>query len=277
MSFSEITSVSQNNHSFKKRKIELKEDNYRRDSFDDRFCDDLCEEILQYLSVEDKFRLEGVSKQFQRTVFHDVYELNLVDTDFLTEKLDKLIKKFQRLDCLQKLKRFSVVLCDFDFRLLLPELKAFPALKTLKLWTDYTCLYSTFSFEAFEGFSNITHLTLRLCLYSKGGLYEARLKNIDINLPNLQYLEIIDTFDTTPKGVKQMADILSRLSRLETLKLKFKSGVDFKPIEEQITKKCRKIKEIKIGSVSDKDSDNYLYLNFNVEFIYPFFYEYNYS
>ena len=51
------------------------EDNYRRDSFDDRFCDDLCEEILQYLSFEDK--LEGVSKQFQRTVLKKHYELTI--------------------------------------------------------------------------------------------------------------------------------------------------------------------------------------------------------
>ena len=35
---------------------------------------------------------------------------------------------------------------------------------------------------------------------------------IDINLPNLQYLEIKDIFDTTPEGVTKMADILSRLS-----------------------------------------------------------------
>ena len=38
-----------------------------RQSFSDRICDDLCEEILQYLSLEDKLKLEGVSKQFQRT------------------------------------------------------------------------------------------------------------------------------------------------------------------------------------------------------------------
>ena len=54
---------------------ERKDDNYRRDSFDDRFCDDLCEDILQYLSLEDKLKLESVSKQFQRTVFQRQNEL----------------------------------------------------------------------------------------------------------------------------------------------------------------------------------------------------------
>ena len=64
-----------NSHSLNERKVESKEDNYRRDSFDDRFCDDLCEEILQYLSLEDKLRLNCVSKQFHRILFKKQYEL----------------------------------------------------------------------------------------------------------------------------------------------------------------------------------------------------------
>ena len=73
-----LRSDSQNSHSFSDclvNKFESKEDNYRRDSFDDRFCDDLCEDILQYLSFEDKLRLQCVSKQFQRTVFQRQCEL----------------------------------------------------------------------------------------------------------------------------------------------------------------------------------------------------------
>ena len=55
-------SIRQNNHSLNERK----EDNYRRDSFEDRFCDDLCEDILQYMSLKDKLRLECVSKTVSR-------------------------------------------------------------------------------------------------------------------------------------------------------------------------------------------------------------------
>ena len=47
----------------------MKSKNYRRDSFDIRVCDDLCEVILQFLSLEDKLKLESVSKQFKRTLF----------------------------------------------------------------------------------------------------------------------------------------------------------------------------------------------------------------
>ena len=81
MSSSETTSVSQISHSLNEIKIESKEDNYRRDSFDNRFCDDLCEDILQYLPLKDRFRLQCVSKQFQTTVFQSIYELDLDERD----------------------------------------------------------------------------------------------------------------------------------------------------------------------------------------------------
>src|SRR5437868_7389736 len=53
----------------KRKGIELTNYSQMKDSFDVRVCDDLSEELLQYLTIEDKLRLECVSKQFQRTVF----------------------------------------------------------------------------------------------------------------------------------------------------------------------------------------------------------------
>ena len=47
------------------------------DSFDDRICDDLSEVLLQFLPLEDKIRLECVSKQFQRTVFRKQFTITL--------------------------------------------------------------------------------------------------------------------------------------------------------------------------------------------------------
>ena len=280
MSSSETRSVSDNNRSLNESKIELKEVNYRRDSFDDRFCDDLSEVILQYLPLKYKLRLEGVSKQFQRTVFNKLYELDLDATPIrVIQILDTLAKKSQRLDCLQKVKIFTYYSSALDFSSILSGLKAFPALKTLKLETYLNqCVdcNQIFSFELFKGLSNITHLSLSFKW--EDYLKHPILKGIDINLPNLQYLEIIDIFHTSPKGVTQMADILSRLSRLETLKLNFKSGVDFKSIKEQISKKCRKIKEIEIGSVSDNVSDNCQYrFSDNGYYGYGSYYEHDYN
>ena len=135
-----------------------------------------------------------------------------------------------------------------DIKHLFSQLKAFPALKRLNLWL-YFCknnidVNQLFSFELFKGLSNITHL--KLCFGCTQTLKDSILTDIDINLPNLQYLEIIDVFYTTPKGVTQLAKILSRLSRLETLKLYFTSKVNLKPIENKIIQKCRKIKKIMI-------------------------------
>ena len=151
------------------------------------------------------------------------------------------------------------IFCRFDFnyqnsdlRQLLSHLKAFPALKRLNLWLhldnnegeDNIDVNQLFSFDLFKGFENITHFSLLF-----NGKEDSILKGIDINLPKLQFLKISCIFDTTPEEVKEMANILSRLSRLETLELKFKSGVDFKPIEEQITEKCRKIRKIEMKTV----------------------------
>ena len=121
--------------------------------------------------------------------------------------------------------------CRFDFyqisdiRQLLFQLKLFSELKRLNLWLNFDHnedednidVNQLFSFELFKGFSNISHLTISFDL--KTNLKDSILKEIDINLPKLQYLEIKDKFETTPEGVKQMADIFSRLSRLETLEI----------------------------------------------------------
>ena len=165
-------------------------------------------------------------------------------------------------DLLKQMSNICLNLKSIDFHILIDKnseirqffslLKAFPALKRLNLWLNFVDnegedsidFNQLFSFELFKGFENITHLTL--CFNLRQTLKESILKDIDINLPKLQYLEITDTFDITSEVVTQMSDILSRLSRLETLKLYFKSGVDFKPIEEQITNKCRKIRKIEI-------------------------------
>ena len=434
----------------------LRSDSQNRQSFSDRICDDLCEEILQYLSLEDKLKLEGVSKQFQRTIFqqqnelyinmrgpkehirhliikdlrirrdfnyyyiedqslysfeallkkcpnitliqlngynrgdpyynpnkiNQIFRLIIENCDNLREVIlshhmnDRIFEEFHQkfgpklkyfsfvrklvdlslfpniekvemynvhddsifqqlkldkfkqlmisinqgqehmfqtfIDNFSKITHFSVnfwsgnenaiskslknisnlkhlihfafhmfgennnifysllkqmanncqnlksIECNFnieqnsDIRQLLSQMITFPALKRLKLRFDLiynegedNIEFSVFSFELFKGFSNITHLSLYI--NRRLTLKESILKDIDINLPNLQYLEIDYPFDTTPEGVTQMADILSRLSRLQTIRFIFFFGINFKPFEEQITKNCRKIRKIKIN------------------------------
>ena len=151
--------------------------------------------------------------------------------------------------------RLTINRKNSNIKQFLSQMTTFPALKRLNLellfvdneGNDNIDVNQLFSFELFKGFENITHLSLTFDWSQT--LKDSILKEIDINLPKLQYLEIKHRFDTTPEGVTQMADILSRLSRLQRIQLEFKSGIDFKPIEEQITKKCRKIEEIKLSNI----------------------------
>ena len=77
----------------------------KRQSFDERICDDLSEVILQYLPLESKLRLECVSKQFQRTILGSQRTLDIVfmtkitkdknglSSDLWIQKLGMLLRK----------------------------------------------------------------------------------------------------------------------------------------------------------------------------------------
>ena len=73
----------------------------RRDSFSDRFCDDLCSVIVSYLSFEDKIQFECVSHQFQRCVFVSQYviekyiisQLTLINGNIRLKAFESVLKK----------------------------------------------------------------------------------------------------------------------------------------------------------------------------------------
>ena len=58
------------------KKLGLKSDSLKKQSFGYRICDDLSEIILQFLPFNDKIRYESVSKQFQKTILQKHEELN---------------------------------------------------------------------------------------------------------------------------------------------------------------------------------------------------------
>ena len=93
-------------------------------SFSDRICDDLCEEILQYLSLEDKLKLEGVSKQFQRTVLKKHYELIIYSSNSnrMSKNKDKNLYIENQIIHLNSLKLL---------------LKKFPNIRTIELKKPY--------------------------------------------------------------------------------------------------------------------------------------------
>ncbi|CAG2174818.1 unnamed protein product, partial [Oppiella nova] len=64
------------------------QEEYSKDSFD-RFGDDLCEEILSYLSLKDGFRYECLSKQWRRSIHQKRH--NLVINTWLIDNMDHYI------------------------------------------------------------------------------------------------------------------------------------------------------------------------------------------
>ena len=163
------------------------------------------------------------------------------------DSLKRMANKCQKLKSIKL--RFDITSDNSDIRQLISTFVAFPALKrlNLKFCSENVDLNELFSFEAFKDLSNITHLTISLHLYENDFTIKANiLTDIDIYLPKLQYLEFKDKIDATPEEVTQMADILSRLSRLQTLKLVFIEGIDYNEIEVKIREKCRKIRTFDI-------------------------------
>src|ERR1700712_5198955 len=90
------------------KRLCLRSASEKRQSFDERICDDLSEVILQYLPLEDRFRLECVSKQFRRTIFlsQRVLDLNMIDVYDIKE-FEYLLKKFPNINEIKGLKGCS--------------------------------------------------------------------------------------------------------------------------------------------------------------------------
>ena len=122
-----------------------------------------------------------------------------------------------------------------DLKQLFKLLKAFPSLKRLHInLMNKTDLQTNqwFSFELFNGFpQQLTHLYLCLC---ESPLNESILKDIDIYLPKLKYLEIRSPFTTDSRGMTQIIDILSRLSSLQTIRMRFSREVFYRPMEAML-------------------------------------------
>ena len=100
---------------------EVMDEEMRRKSSFDRFGDDLSELIVSYLTIEDKFRFQCLSKQWQRLVFNRQYVLkisfNVQDFGerFVLKKgrnNDVVYQSFE--SCLQKLKNLSEIENCFD-------------------------------------------------------------------------------------------------------------------------------------------------------------------
>ena len=117
------------------------------------------------------------------------------------------------------------------------------------LGVGVNCTEIDFPFEMFKDFPNLTHLSLSFH-YRHNWIRTHILKDIDIYLPKLKYLKFKNYFRTDQKGVDQMVDILSRLSKLETIDLSVSNEGLVSYFKQKIGEKCKNIQMIKIKSMS---------------------------
>ena len=170
------------------------------------------------------FELTSNLKNLKHFCFRNVNIKNIKHFCDLLKRMAKNCRKLKGFEF-----GFEMKFDNSELRQFLSVFVAFPELRRLNLYIK-RCrsmnfdINQLFPFEALKENSNITHLILDIDDYINLNF----LKHIDIYLLKLQYLEIISIFDTTPEGVTQITDILSRISRLQTLKLlNLRKNVDY--------------------------------------------------
>ena len=142
---------------------QLRTDPQMRQSFEERICDDLSADILNFLPFEDKLRLECVSKQFQRTVF-------LRQTEFPYILQNKSYKNFEKIETIiQKIPNMKeIVIESFELSENINMLSLLdrigPKLVSVKFSVEYHYSFENLSkIIPFQRLINIEELVIVLC------------------------------------------------------------------------------------------------------------------
>jgi hypothetical protein len=180
---------------------------YRRDSFD-RFCDDLCEEILQYLSLKDKIRFECVSKQFKRNVYQRQCVLDFgYYCKMKIRLIEIVIKKFNKINTIHFNELCYVYDYVYDYEKLLRIIA--DNCNNLKSITISSYLNRNVSYNAMQYFFEKCGKNLKcIVMYNYGEIikYNTLLRfcpNLmvikGINIGNLIYNKNEDNLQLMPK------------------------------------------------------------------------------
>ena len=201
-------------------KVKLKPNSF------DRFGDDLTEEILQYLTFEDKIKLECVSKQWRRLVFNKEF---VIELNFCRYERQK---PFNRLKDLRKLKTLLKKCPNITKVILFPEKKS----SVLSLIGRYCHHIKSLTYEVYAIDDNVLsffrkygHKLEKLVLFGTNGLKEQILIlcpnvkkvlipefNILFNedkefLPKLEHIFI--NFQITSQNVNEMKILSDKYSQ----------------------------------------------------------------
>ncbi|CAG2099967.1 unnamed protein product [Medioppia subpectinata] len=226
---------------------------YAKNSMD-RFGDDLCGLILSYLSFNERFAYECVSKQFQRTVFASVVHIYIEDkycrkpgtkcSDSTT--LTTICRKCPNIDTINWISRLSDVFDDNSGQLLAKNLRAIEVTydsDVYKLLSALvadnqrlnTVIFNAISFEShatvvqigaqLSRLTQLRDLTLKLCLTEGHNSLDACLRPIGQKCPQLKRLGLIlDSNYGKLNG--HSLDSLRWYRRLQCLRIIFFKDID---------------------------------------------------
>ena len=125
------------------------------------------------------------------------------------------------------------------------------------IYSDFNNYKQVFNFHPIQdlkGLEGLTHLSLGIIQYpnfTHQYFKETILTDIDINLPKLKYLKIDCPFNAS----EWTAQLLTRLSNLQTIELKIENNSMIDIIKRQLIQNCKKFKKfIDNNDYSDYDS-----------------------
>lgn len=221
-----------------------------RDSFDDRFGDDMFELIISYLPIEDKFRYESVSKRFQRLIYNKQKYLII---DSRRDHIDGLSKR--QLFLMRNVFRVNLT----ALKALLNKCKSIVDIEMDDKWIDNK--------------SDVLNTIVNNCHYLTAIRFDFNEVNkrvlnkfIDKFGQQLRHISDINHFSKSDHFFKLMAQILPNLSSISTI------GID--SIQNQIlSEKLVKINDLivfdanqnKFQLISDKSLINLKFLNIFIQ------------
>ncbi|CAG2100550.1 unnamed protein product [Medioppia subpectinata] len=257
---------------------------YAKDSMD-RFGDDMYGLILSYLSLEDRFRLECMSKQFQRTVFASVVDIELNDqlirkilktkTTF-TQTMETIAKKFpniQTIDCRGMICNNNGLQIFHDncryLRHIYCNMRSNRYQLIPKLRPLVTRINGVSTKQSLTNYHRLSHLSVTFIdnvfdqnfgLMAKNLLgfeFTFKLKNFNNQLlsrfvaenQSLRYLVIKEIKFNTRETLNELTEQLSRLPQLRRLRLEFQAFPKHYPLADSLRTigvNCKQLKRLSL-------------------------------
>ncbi|CAG2107404.1 unnamed protein product, partial [Medioppia subpectinata] len=257
---------------------------YAKDSMD-RFGDDMFGLILSYLSLEDRFRCECVSKQIQRTVFESVVDIKLYHLirniyktkTTLTQAMETIAKKFpniQIIDCRGMIcndnnlqifhdncRHLRHIYCSkgSNCNQLIPKLRPL-----------VTRISDVWAKQSFINYHRLSHLSVTFICYVFDQNFGLMAKNLlsfeftfkvkDFNNQllsrfvaenqSLRCLVIKEIQCNTSETLNELTEQLSRLPQLRRLRLEFRSLPKHYSLCESLRPigvKCKQLKRLALA------------------------------